>query len=325
MTTQNTTTTKRIGQQRLELGLLVRRKWFPWTMGAFALLVCTLVVVILWQLVTNSQAVWERWGLEFLTRTQWNPVSGEFGALAFIVGTILTSTMALLMAVPIALGIAILLSEYMSRTFREPLIFIVELLAAIPSVVYGLWGIFVLAPWLYTYVIPVIANSPLGLLPVFGEPGPVYNMFTASVILAVMILPIIASLSREVLLAVPVDQKEAALALGCTRWEAVKKVVLPYGRSGLMSAAILGLARALGETMAVTMVIGNRVWVNFDVFQEGYSMPAIIANEFREAATRMHVEALVAVGLVLFAFSFVVNAIGRFIVSRYKHKGGTNS
>lgn len=309
------------GQKFEPLGLLLRRKWFPWTMGAFALLVCLLVVVIVWQLASNSQMVWQRWGFEFLYRTEWNPVSGEFGALPFIVGTILTSMMALALAVPVALGIAILLSEYMPKALRDPLIFVVELLAAIPSVVYGLWGLFVLAPWLYNHVLPVIAGSPLGATPFFGEPGPVYNMFVASVILAVMILPIIASLSREVLLSVPADQKEAALALGCTRWEAVKKVVLPYGRSGLFSAGILGLARALGETMAVTMVIGNRVWVNFDFLQEAYTMPAIMANEFREAATHMHVEALIAVGLVLFAISFIMNAAGRFIVSRYKHKG----
>lgn len=312
----------RVASSRYQtLGLLVRRKWFSWTLGAFALLVCVIVVVIVYQLAANSVTVWQRWGLEFLTRTQWDPVRGEFGALPFIVGTVLTSAMALLLAVPVALGIAILLSEYMPKTLRDPLIFVVELLAAIPSVVYGLWGIFVLAPWLHTHVLPAVASSPLGLLPFFGEPGPVYNLFTASVILAVMILPIIASLSREVLLAVPSEQKEAALALGCTRWEAVKKVVLPYGRTGLVSAGILGLARALGETMAVTMVIGNRVWVNFDFFQEAYTMPSIIANEFREAATRLHVEALVAVGLVLFAVSFIMNATGRFIVSRYKHKG----
>lgn len=325
MDVEQTTAGGKIVSQGVSWGVLVRRKWFPWTMGAFALLVCALVIIIVHELWSNSQLVWQRWGLEFFTRQQWNPVRGEFGALPFIVGTVLTSAMALLMAVPVALGIAILLSEYMPKGLRDPLIFIVELLAAIPSVVYGLWGIFVLAPWLYTYVLPAIAASPLGALPLFGEPGPVYNLFVASVILAVMILPIIASLSREVLLAVPTDQKEAALALGCTRWEAVKKVVLPYGRSGLMSAAILGLARALGETMAVTMVIGNRVWVNFDLFQEGYTMAAIIANEFREAATRMHVEALVAVGLVLFAVSFVANSIGRFIVSRYKHKGAGGS
>ncbi len=309
----------------MSFGLLLRRKWFPWTMGAFALLVCVLVAVIVWQLAWNSQAVWRRWGFEFLYRTQWNPVSGEFGALPFIVGTILSSLMALLLAVPVALGIAILLSEYMPKALRDPLIFIVELLAAIPSVVYGLWGIFILAPWLHTHVVPAVANSPLGVLPFFGEPGPVYNLFTASVILAVMILPIIASLSREVLLSVPTDQKEAALALGCTRWEAVKKVVLPYGRTGLFSAGILGLARALGETMAVTMVIGNRVWLDLDFFQESYTMPSIIANEFREAASNLHVEALVAVGLVLFAVSFVINATGRFIISRYKHKGAGSS
>jgi phosphate transport system permease protein len=291
-------------------------------MGSFAVLICVLVMIILWELWANSQSVWQRWGLEFLTRTQWNHVSGEFGALPFILGTILTSLMALLLAVPVALGIAILLSEYMPKVLRDPLIFVVELLAAIPSVVYGLWGALILAPWLLRNVLPVISNSPLGLLPLFGEPGPVYNLFTASVILAIMILPIIASLSREVLLSVPADQKEAALSLGCTRWESVKSVVLPYGRTGLFSAAILGLARALGETMAVTMVIGNSTRITFDFTDSSYTMAAIIANEFREAATKMHIEALVAVGLVLFIVSFIMNSIGRLIVRRYRHKGG---
>jgi phosphate transport system permease protein len=304
---------------------LLRRKWFPWLMGCFALLVCVLVVIIVWELWANSRLIWARWGLDFVTRQQWNPVRGEFGALPFIVGTLITSALALLMAVPVALGIAILLSEYAPRTLRDPLIFVVELLAAVPSVVYGLWGIFVIAPLIRRHVIPAIAASPLGALPIFGQPGPVFNILTASIILAIMVLPIIASLSREVLLAVPRDQKEAALAMGCTRWEATKSVVLPYGRAGLFSAAILGLARALGETMAVTMVIGNRVGITFDVFQASYTMPSIIANEFREAGDRLHLEALVAVGLVLFAVAFIVNAIGRLIVMRYRHQGAGGS
>jgi phosphate transport system permease protein len=306
----------RDGESRL--GGRLRERWFRYTTGAIAALVVALVLVIVYQLWDGSRGTWSEWGLAFLARTEWNPVRGEFGALPFIAGTLVTSLVAMAMAVPVSLGIAILLSEYAPRVVRDPLIFIVELLAAIPSVVLGLWGIFVLAPLMQGRILPAIAATPLGWLPIFGEPGPGYTLFTASVILAVMILPIIASLSREVLLAVPRDQKEAALALGCTRWEAVRHVVLAYGRSGIFSAAILGLGRALGETMAVTMTIGNRVALSFDYFEPGYSMTAIIANELREAATELHVSALVAIGLVLFCLSFVLNAAGRLIVLRFR-------
>ncbi len=292
------------------------RWWFRYLTGALAASVLALAAVIVWQLWIGSRGAWSEFGLGFITDTAWNPVRGEFGALPFIAGTLLTSGMALLIAFPISIGIAILLSEYLPGPLREPLIFLVELLAAIPSVVYGLWGIFVLAPLMQAHVIPFLAASPLGWLPMFGEAGPGYTMFTASVILAIMIIPIIASLSREVFLAVPKDQKEAALALGLTRWEAVRNVSLAYGLPGIFSAGILGLARAMGETMAVTMTIGNRVALTADYFQPAYTMTAIIANEFLEAATELHVSALVAVGLVLFGLSFVVNVLGRLLIMR---------
>jgi phosphate transport system permease protein len=297
------------------------RHWFRYATGAIAALVVALVLLIIYELWVGSSEVWTEWGLSFLTRTEWNPVRGEFGALPFIVGTLLTSLMALAIALPISLGIAILLTEYAPRLVRDPLIFLVELLAAIPSVVLGLWGIFVLAPLMQARVMPAIAASPLGWLPIFGEPGPGYTLFTASIILAIMIIPIIASLSREVLLAVPRDQKEAALALGATRWEAMRHVVLSYGRAGIFSAAVLGLGRALGETMAATMTIGNKLGLTYDYFQPGYSMAAIIANELREAATEIHVSALVAIGLVLFVLSFVLNTIGRLILHRLQAGG----
>jgi phosphate transport system permease protein len=292
------------------------QRWFRYLTGACALVVVTLIGLVFYELWVGSRPVWAEWGGSFLVRTEWDPVRGEFGALPFIVGTLLTSLMALALALPVSLGIAILLSEYAPRFVRDPLIFIVELLAAVPSVVFGLWGIFVLAPLMQRHVMPAVAASPLGLLPFFGEPGPGYTLFTASVILAIMIVPIIASLSREVLLAVPRDQKEAALALGATRWEAIRHVVLAYGRPGLFSAAILGLGRALGETMATTMTIGNKLGLSIDFFQPGYSMTAIIANELREAATEIHVSALVAVGLALFVLSFVLNTMGRILVLR---------
>jgi phosphate transport system permease protein len=294
----------------------VAQRWFRYLTGALALVVVALIGLVLYELWVGSRPAWQEWGLAFVTRTEWDPVRGEFGAFPFIVGTLLTSLMALAMALPVSLGIAILLTEYAPRAVRDPLIFLVELLAAVPSVVFGLWGIFVLAPLMQRHIMPAIAASPLGLLPFFGEPGPGYTLFTASVILAIMIVPIIASLSREVLLAVPRDQKEAALALGATRWEAVRHVVLAYGKPGLFSAAILGLGRALGETMATTMTIGNKLGLSMDYFQPGYSMTAIIANELREAATEIHVSALVAVGLILFVLSFVLNTAGRLLVLR---------
>jgi phosphate transport system permease protein len=294
----------------------VAQRWFRYLTGALALVVVALIGLVLYELWVGSRPAWQEWGLAFVTRTQWDPVRGEFGALPFIVGTLLTSMMALAMALPVSLGIAILLTEYAPRAVRDPLIFLVELLAAVPSVVFGLWGIFVLAPLMQRHIMPAMAASPLGLLPFFGEPGPGYTLFTASVILAIMIVPIIASLSREVLLAVPRDQKEAALALGATRWEAVRHVVLAYGKPGLFSAAILGLGRALGETMATTMTIGNKLGLSLDYFQPGYSMTAIIANELREAATEIHISALVAVGLILFVLSFVLNTAGRLLVLR---------
>jgi phosphate transport system permease protein len=301
---------------RGRLARAIHQRWFRYLTGLFALIVVALIGVVFYELWANSRATWAEWGPAFLTRTQWDPVRGEFGALPFVVGTLLTSAMALALALPVSLGIAILLTEYAPRALRDPLIFIVELLAAVPSVVFGLWGIFVLAPLMQRHIMPGIAATPLGRLPIFGEPGPGYTLFTASVILAIMIVPIIASLSREVLLAVPRDQKEAALALGATRWEATRHVVLAYGRTGIFSAAVLGLGRALGETMATTMTIGNKLGLSLDYFQPGYSMTAIIANELREAATELHVSALVAVGLVLFVLSFVLNTAGRVLVAR---------
>lgn len=294
----------------------VAQRWFRYLTGLMALVVVALVGLVLYELWVGSRPAWQQWGLSFIGRTEWDPVRGQFGALPFILGTLLTSLMALALALPVSLGIAILLTEYAPPVLRDPLTFLVELLAAVPSVVFGLWGIFVLAPLMQRHIMPTIAGSPLGWLPFFGEPGPGYTLFTASVILAIMIVPIIASLSREVLLAVPRDQKEAALALGSTRWEAVRHVVLAYGKPGLFSAAILGLGRALGETMATTMTIGNKLGLSLDYFQPGYSMTAIIANELREAATEMHISALVAIGLVLFALSFVLNTVGRLLVLR---------
>lgn len=296
------------------------RSWFRYMTALAAAGIVILIGLILVQLWYGSLPAWKEWGFAFIVRTEWNPVQGQFGALPFLVGTLLTSVMALAIALPVSLGIAILLSQYAPRFLRDPLIFLVEILAAIPSVVFGLWGIFVLAPLMQRYVIPFIAASPLGRLPIFGEPGPGYTLFTASIVLAIMIIPIIASLSREVLLGIPRDQLEAALALGATRWEAIRHVVLASGRAGIFSAAILGLGRALGETMAATMTIGNRAALTFDFFEPGYSMTAILANELREAATEIHLSALIAIGLILFLLSFIMNTIGRVIVLRVQRR-----
>ncbi len=307
--------------RRFDLARHLGERWFRYATGAMALIVVGLVLLVLQQLWVGSRLAWSEWGLSFITRTAWNPVTGEFGALPFIVGTLLTSMMALAIALPVSLGIAILLTEYAPRLLRDPLIFVVELLAAVPSVVYGLWGIFVLAPLMQQRLMPAIAATPLGRLPVFGEPGTGYTLFTASLILAIMIIPIIASLSREALISVPRDQKEAALALGATRWEATRFAVLASARAGIFSAAVLGLGRALGETMATTMTIGNRVNLTFDYFESGYSMTAIITNELREAASEIHIHSLVAIGLILFILSFVLNTIGRLILMRTRMRG----
>lgn len=260
----------------------------------------------------------------FITSSTWDPIAGEFGAWPAIVGTLLTSLLALAMAVPLALGVAIYLTEFAPGRIRQPIATVIELLAAIPSVVYGLWGIFVLVPFLTTWVYPVL-EARLGFLPFFS--GPIYgpSVLSAAVILTVMIVPFIMSVSREVLLAVPAGQREAALALGATRWEAVSTVIVPYARSGIIGAVILGLGRALGETMAVTMLIGNRHEVAASLFAPGYSMAAVIANEFADAAGGpIHESALIYLALLLFAVTVLVNAAARLMIWRTaRARGGT--
>lgn len=232
-----------------------------------------------------------------------------------IFGTLVSSLLALLIAVPLALGVAIFLTEFAPRWLRQPVAFFVELLAAIPSVVYGLWGIFVLIPFLRGYVVPPL-KAVLGWTPFFQGVFYGNSLLAGGIILAIMIVPYIAAVSREVLLAVPASQREAALAMGGTRWEAVWTAVVPYGRAGLIGAVILGLGRALGETMAVTMVIGNRHDISLSVLQPGYTMAAAIANEFSEATTDMYLAALFEVGLILFLITVAVNALARLLIWR---------
>jgi phosphate transport system permease protein len=238
-----------------------------------------------------------------------------YGAAPMIFGTLASSFLALLIAVPLALSVAIFLTEFSPRWLRQPVAFLVELLAAIPSVVYGTWGIFVLIPFLRAHVVPPL-KAVLGWTPFFKGVFYGNSLLAGGIILAIMIVPYIAAVSREVLLAVPTSQREAALAMGATRWEAVRSAVLPYGRAGLIGAIILGLGRALGETMAVTMVIGNRHDIGISLFQPAYTMAAAIANEFSEATTDMYLAALFEVGLILFVLTIVVNAIARILIWR---------
>ena len=262
---------------------------------------------------------WESWaairtfGLRFLITSHWDPVAGEFGALPFIYGTLVSSLLALLIAVPLSLGAAIFLAELAPSWVRPPVAFLIEMLAAVPSVVYGLWGIFVLVPWLRDWVQPALART-LGFLPLFQGPPYGIGMLAAGLILAIMIVPYITSVSREVLLAVPGSQREAALGLGATRWETTRIAVLRYGRSGLIGAILLGLGRALGETMAVTMVIGNRPEVAVSLFAPGYTMASVLANEFTEATSDLYVSALVEIGLLLLVVTVAVNGLARLLV-----------
>jgi phosphate transport system permease protein len=275
------------------------------------------VVVLTAGLVVSL--TWEAWpalhtfGWRFLVTSTWDPVAGSFGALPFIYGTLVSSALALLIAAPLSLGAAIYLAELAPFWIRAPIAFLIEMLAAVPSVVYGLWGIFVLVPWLRDAVQPALGRW-LGWLPLFEGPPYGVGMLAAGLILAVMVVPYITSVSREVLLAVPIAQREAALGIGATRWEATRLAVLRYGRSGLVGAILLGLGRALGETMAVTMVIGNRPEVSPSLFAPGYTMASVIANEFTEATSDLYVSALVEVGLLLLVVTIVVNALARLLV-----------
>ncbi len=264
-------------------------------------------------LTWKSEEAIRVFGWRFLVTSTWDPVAGIFGALPFIYGTLASSVLALLLAVPLSLGAAIYLAELAPLWIRPPIAFLIELLAAVPSVVYGLWGIFVLVPWLRTSIQPPL-SATLGFLPLFQGPPYGIGMMAAGIILAIMVVPFITSVSREVLLAVPNAQREAALGLGATRWETTRIAVLRYGRSGLIGAILLGLGRALGETMAVTMVIGNRPAVALSLFAPGYTMASVLANEFTEATSDLYVSALVEIGLVLLAVTIVVNALARLLV-----------
>ncbi len=286
---------------------------------AFAISIPLLLLTIAGQLFVNSWPSIKRFGLGFVFNSVWDPVQDIYGSAPPIYGTLVSSALALLIAVPLAVGVSIYLTEFAPQVIRKPVSTLIELLAAIPSVVYGLWGIFVMVPILKEYVVPKL-QAVFGWTPFFGGDffGP--SMLAAGLILAIMILPFISSVSREVLMAVPNTQREAALALGATRWEAVWTAVLPYGKAGIIGAVMLGLGRALGETMAVTMVIGNTFDINLSLLDSGYSMAAVLANQFQEAATTMQLSALFEIGFVLFVITVLVNSIARLFVRRISRR-----
>ena len=279
--------------------------------GAVAVVVCLIIVGIGVVLTHQSWLSIAKFGFGFWRGTTWDPVSGEFGALPFIWGTLYSSLIALLLATPVALGIAIFLSELSPHAVKQPLIFLTELLAAVPSIVYGLWGVFVLVP----LVRRLEAETPslLKKLPLFTGPPLGVGMLAGGLVLAVMVVPYIASVAREILKAVPGAQREAAYALGATRWEAIR-MVMHYARTGIIGAVMLGLGRALGETMAVTMVIGNNPQVSWSLFAPQHTMAAVIANEFTEAASELYLDALVEIGLVLFTITIVINGLSRLLI-----------
>ena len=302
--------------ERIE-GAAIGDRAYRWLTLLFASLIPILLVLITIEVGVAGWPALRQFGFEFLSSSVWNPVSGQFGAAPAVVGTLVSSAIALVLATPLALGVAIFLSEFAPGWMRTPVAFLVDLLAAIPSVVYGLWGIFVLLPLLRVHVMPFLADTlRLGGTPFFSGPAYGPSMLAAGLILAIMVLPYISAVAREVLLAVPRSQREAALALGATRWEMIWGAVLPYARSGIVGGVILGLGRALGETMAVTMVIGNRHDVSWSLFSPGYTMASLIANEFTEATGDLHLASLMAVGFVLLIVTLLVNAIARWLVWR---------
>jgi phosphate transport system permease protein len=284
----------------------------------FFMLLCGLAVLailglIVFELTLRSAPSWHAFGFKFFAGRDWDPVSEHFGALPFVYGTLVSSLLALIIAVPLSVGVAVFTTEMCPRRLRGPLSFFVELLAAIPSVVYGLWAIFVLIPILTNYIGPVLART-LGWTGLFT--GPLYgvSMLAAGIILAIMIIPIISSITREVLMVVPQHQREAALALGATRWEMIWLGVLRNARAGIVGGIILGLGRALGETMAVTMVIGNNPQIVKSLFAPGHTMASVLANEFSEATGNVYLSALIEIGLALFLVTIVVNALARLLV-----------
>jgi phosphate transport system permease protein len=286
---------------------------FKWVAVSAAAMIVVLIGLVGWELFNGSRLSIAKFGASFLWSSEWNPVLEKFGALPFIFGTLVSSLIALLIAVPLGVATALFLTELAPLKLRQPIVIAIEMLAAVPSVIFGLWGIFVLIPWMRDSLF-VWLRKYLGFLPLFQ--GPIYglSMLAAGVIIAVMILPIITSISREILRSVPNLQREAAYALGATRWEVLRIAVLSYARRGLFGAAVLGLGRTLGETMAVTMVIGNTPQIKASLFAPGYTLASVVANEFTEATTDIYQSALFEIGLVLFLVAILVNTAAQLML-----------
>ena len=286
----------------------------------FAATVVLITAALVWELWSNSVLPRQKFGLHFFVTQTWDPIMDEFGALPFIYGTVVTSVLALLISVPLGIGAAIFLAELAPPRVSDTLQFFIDLLAAVPSVIYGLLGVFTVVPLMRTVIYPLL-NKPFGFLPIFKGPSYGVGFFTAGIVLAIMVIPYIISVSREVLLSVPRDQREAALALGSTRWESTWKVVVPFARTGILGSIFLALARALGETMAVTMVIGNTPKIAASLFAPGYSIAAVIANEFTEATGDLYLQSLIALGLALFLLTFILNGLARLLIVVTTQKG----
>ena len=297
---------------------------FKWMTALFAASILVILLLMIYEMSSESLPAVRKFGWNFISNSKWDAVQGNFGALPFIYGSVISSILALLLATPLSIGAAIFITEIVPKRLGSVIASLIELLAAIPSVIYGLWGILVMAPWLQTSVQPFLIEH-FGFLPFFqGAPYGV-SMLAAVFILMIMVVPIITSISKEMLLAVPQSQREAAVALGATRWEMIRMAVLPYGRSGILGAVILGLGRAIGETMAVTMVIGNTPQISLSLLSPAYTMPSVIANEFAETTTKLHGSALMEIGLILLVVTLIINILARLLVwsvTRGQSSGG---
>lgn len=290
-------------------------KLFKNTTLFFAIIVVILIVWMVIALIIQSKLSIEKFGASFITSIEWDPVQDKFGALPYIFGTIVSSIIAVLIATPISIGIGIFLTEISNRTMKVIIAFMVQILASIPSILYGLWGLFIFVPFIRDYFQKPISNM-LGWFPLFSGAPIGLGMLSAGLILAIMIIPIISALVVDIIETVPSDLKAGSLALGSTKWEMIWNVVLPYAKQGIIGAVIMGLGRALGETMAVTMVIGNRAEISASLFKPGHSMAAVIANEFNEATGAIHYSSLIEIGLLLFLVTFILNAIARIFIRK---------
>jgi len=317
-TLQSATKTRPVEQERRLSGDVI----FRYLTTFFALSILGILALMLAEMAGQSVPALKKFGWKFITTSDWDAVEGTFGALPYLYGSVVSSLLALALATPLSICTALFITEISPKGWGGIIASLVELLAAIPSVIYGLWGVLVMAPWLQSTVEPYLVEH-FGFLPFFeGAPYGV-SMLAAVFILMIMVVPIITSITKEVLLAVPLSQKEAAIALGATRWEMIRMAVLPYGKSGILGAAILGLGRAVGETMAVTMVIGNAPKISLSLLSPAYTMPSVIANEFAEASSKLHSAALMEIGLILLVVTLIINALARLLIwSVSKGSGG---